>query len=375
MKKRILVFTTYFYPHLGGYEKNVEELFSHISRRGNYEVDIVCFNTENVANFEIKHNLHIYRIDCWNILKGTYALPKWRSWKKIRKDLNEKEYSTVSTQTRFFFSSLMGLLYAKKRGAKIVHTERGTTFVKQGNLCVRIIAYVIDQTIGRLIVSSADIVTGVSEKACDFTKKLGSKNPVKIFNGIDTGFWKKNETSNKNPKKIVVSFVGRIIEAKGVQDLLKSVQKLSDHDELEINIVGNGNYLENIKKLAKKLGLKNVNFFGKKSHSEIIDILSETDIFVNPSYTEGLPTSVIEAGACECAVIASDVGGTNEIIDDGINGYIFKPKDIAKLTELLEDLMENRVKREEFGKKLSQKVKEKFNWENIVDQYLLLTEK
>lgn len=375
MNKRILVFTTYFYPHFGGYEKNVEELFSRIAGRDGYEVDLICFNTENAENFEIKNNLNIYRVDCWNILGGTYALPKWSSWKKIKKELEKKEYVAVSTQTRFFFSSLLGFIYAKKRGIKLIHTERGTTFVKQGNLLVRILSYIFDQTIGRLIISGADVVTGVSEKACDFTKKLGAKKPIKVFNGIDADFWKRDDAIEKKSKRINITFVGRIIEAKGVQDLLKTCEKMENKNNLKINIVGEGNYLETLQRLGKKLSLEDVNFFGKKNHSEIVEILSGTDIFVNPSYTEGLPTSVIEAGACGCAVIASNVGGTDEIITNGINGYIFEPKDNARLKEFLDDLMQNEEKRKEFGDKLSQKVKEKFNWENIVDQYLLLTEK
>lgn len=375
MEKRILVFTTYFYPHLGGYEKNVEELFSRIAKAENYEVDVVCFNTEKSSTFERKNGLNIYRIDCWNILGGTYALPKWKSWKNVKKKLDEKNYVAVSTQTRFFLSSFLGLSYAKKKKIRLIHTERGTTFVKQGNLLVRAVAYVIDQTMGRLIISRSDAVTGVSQRACDFAKKLGAKNPVKIFNGIDASRWKRDGSMRSDPKKVIITFVGRAIEAKGVQDLLEAIKNLDFVSNLEINIIGEGNYLVNLKKMAKIFGLKNVNFLGKKEHGEIIEILSKTDIFVNPSYTEGLPTSVIEAGACGCAVIASNVGGTCEIIDNGIDGYIFEPKDTQELRNLLEDLINDKDKRKKFGESLSQKVKEKFNWDEVVDQYLEIIEK
>jgi glycosyltransferase involved in cell wall biosynthesis len=374
-KKRIAVFTTYFHPHIGGYEKNVEELFSRIAKRENYEVDVVCFNTEKVDNFEKKNRLTIYRIDCWSILGGTYALPKIKSLLKIKKEIDKNKYIAVSTQTRFFISSFLGFLFAKKNKAKLIHTERGTSFVKQGNLIVRTIAYSIDQTMGRIIISNADVVTGVSKKACEFTRKLGAKNPIKIFNGINIDLWKRNKNIEKKSEKIVITFVGRIIKAKGIQDLLKVINKLDNQKNLKVQIVGDGNYLEGLKDLSKKLNLKNINFLGKKNYKEVVDILSGTDIFVNPSYTEGLPTSVIEAGACGCAIIASDVGGTSEIINHNKDGYIFRPKNINNLKELLEDLLKSEKKRKFFGKKISTKIKKKFDWGKVVEEYLIEIEK
>jgi len=369
--KRIVVFTTYFYPHIGGYEKNVEELFSRISKKPDYEVDVVCFNSENTKSFERRNNLNIYRIDCWNILGGTYALPKIGSLLNVKKKLEKNNYTAVSTQTRFFISSFLGFLFAKKNKAKLIHTERGTSFVKQGGFIVRAISYLVDQTMGRIIISNADVVTGVSQKACDFTKRLGAKEPVKVFNGVDTSVCKKNQKIKKKEEKIVVTFVGRVVEAKGVQDLLIAVSDDEIRDKVFLKIVGSGNHLENLKGLAKKLDIKNIEFLGNKKYLEVINILSGTDVFVNPSYTEGLPTSVIEAGACKCAVIASDVGGTREIVDDNETGFIFKAKDVNRLKKLMVILIKDKKKRETFGNKLSVEIGRRFNWDEIVDQYLM----
>lgn len=374
-KKRIAVFASYFYPHLGGYEKNIEELFRRISKKTECEADVICFNTEKVSKFERVGDLNIYRINCWNLLGGTYAIPKLGAWRKVKNKIKENDYLFVSTQTRFFFTSFLGYLFAKKNNIRLVHTERGTSHVKQGNFIVRIIAYVFDQIIGRLIISQADAVTGVSQTACDFAKKLGAKNPAKIFNGIDSEFWRKIEempadVTNDVFNKTVITFVGRIIEAKGVQDLLKAASQLNQN-KFNLLIVGGGNYMESLKKMSgDKLGLRNVYFLGEKKPEEVIKILSHSDIFVNPSYTEGLPTSVIEAGACECAVIASDAGGTREIINHGENGYIFKPKDIIGLKENLEKLIGDKEKRISFGKDLRQKITAKFDWDKIVGEYL-----
>jgi len=378
VKKKIIVFTTYFYPHLGGYEKNVEGLFQRITEKSFFDVDIVCFNTESVKNFEKRGGLNIHRINCWNIIGGTYAIPKPISLVKVYNKLKKNKYNAVSTQTRFFISSFLGHVFSKVNGAKLIHTERGTTFVKHKNIFIFLCSIIFDQTIGRLVISSADIVTGVSQKACDFTKKLGAKNPIKIYNGIDYDFWKKcnNDSEILNKNKINIVFVGRVIEAKGVQDLFKAVKNCNFKNEISITIVGDGNYINELKKNVEKnlVGI-DVVFVGAKKANEIIKILSQTDIFVNPSHTEGLPTSVIEAGACECAVVASNVGGTSEIIDHGKNGFIFESKNITQLKKYLEDLINDEERRLIFGKKLRKKVIKKFGWDKIVNQYIQLIEK
>ena len=101
-----------------------------------------------------------------------------------------------------------------------------------------------------------------------------------------------------------------------------------------------------------------------------VSILKITDIFINPSYNEGLPTSVLEAGVCRRAIIATDVGGTLEIITPDRSGIIIKPHNTQKVKNALEELLDNVPLRNSLGENAREEIEKKFNWEKSTLAYL-----
>ena len=128
--------------------------------------------------------------------------------------------------------------------------------------------------------------------------------------------------ARRENQKVRIAFVGRLVSLKGVDLLLNALSKIET--PFDCRIVGDGEERENLEELSRQLGLfdseiRSVEFLGAKSREEVLsEILPSTDVFVNPSYQEGLPTTVIEALLAGCAVVATDVGGTREIseLDD-----------------------------------------------------------
>jgi len=122
---------------------------------------------------------------------------------------------------------------------------------------------------------------------------------------------------------------------------------------------------------TQKLKLESkVIFLGYKKFEDYIKILKISDIFINPSYTEGLPTTVAEAALCRNAIIATNVGGTPEIITNNQSGYLINPKDITTLKNKLEMLINNDSLRKELGNSAYNEVLNKFNWDKSIDKYL-----
>jgi glycosyltransferase involved in cell wall biosynthesis len=97
--------------------------------------------------------------------------------------------------------------------------------------------------------------------------------------------------------------------------------------------------------------------------------LSKSDLFINPSYSEGLPTSVLEAGAVGLPVIATDVGGTKEVIINGKTGILIKEKDSEKLKEAIEFVINNSKPRVSYAKNLNKLIKNKFDWKKIIKKW------
>lgn len=372
--KKIAIFAGYYLPTIGGYIKNIHELARRLCKKG-YSVDVITCNTENSALHEIIDGVNVYRIPSWDILGGNYPIPKlsFTSLRMILKILR-KDYDVINTQTRFFFICFIGWLISILKGIPLIHLERGTRHSVLDNKIATFIGMFYDHTIGTLIVKTSSLNLGVSKPAVEFMKHLGAKDGKVMYNGIDVSMFENNDPvvkgldiDNYNPS-VTVTFIGRLIYAKGVQDLIAIFPKLKGG--VRLLIVGEGSYRKELEKIAKKVDKRNITFLGKKKTEEIPDILNVTDIFVNPSYSEGLPTSVMEACAAGRAVVATAVGGTNEIIQDGETGFLITPENLEELKKKIDILIENPGLRKELGSKAKEYVKKNFSWDKIVEKWV-----
>lgn len=346
--KRILIFAAYFYPHLGGYAKNIYELSRRLVENG-YEIDVVTCNTEGAPVEAEVDGIAIHRLPSWSILGGTYPIPKPTATTfKILYQLSRKRFGLINTQTRFFSTSLLGLIFAKLKRTLLVHTERGTRHSVLSNKLIEFLSKAYDHTIGSLIIKSAARNIGVSQAACDFLEHLGAENTIVIPNGIDTDVFRKVETDLTKSLGLngvmVITFVGRLIYAKGIQDLISAFPMIKETvPNVKLLIVGDGPYRCQLEELTAGTGCdKDIKFLGQKTQDQIIEILSVTDIFVNPSYSEGLPTSVLEAAAIGVPIVATDVGGTREIIENGETGLLIKEREPGQIAEAVSLLAGNK---------------------------------
>lgn len=363
----IAVFASYFHPHKGGMEKYVYEIYRRLAVKG-VEVDIITCNTNNAPAEEIYEGMNIYRFDCWDALGKTYPIPKINNkFFKIIRKMNITSYSFVNTQTRFFIISLVGFIYGKIRGIKVIHTEHGTRHTFFTNPIFNLLSKIYDYTIGFLIVRFADYNIAISAASGEFSKHLGAKDYSIAYNGIDMEKFKKRDTDLKGRLGVpedykIIAFIGRLIEAKGVQDLITAFKEVKNKAKVKLLIVGSGNYKNQLMKIAVED--KDILFLGEKNEEEIVDLLNITDIFVNPSYSEGLPTSVLEAAACGCAIIATDVGGTKEILNECYEASLIQSGDINSLNKKINEFLISNIKT--VDKTLSKKL---FNWDDISNKY------
>lgn len=161
----------------------------------------------------------------------------------------------------------------------------------------------------------------------------------------------------------IVSFVGRFIDLKGIDTLLKAAQIYEDENTLTI-LVGTGETLEEMKTLAKTLKLKNIAFIGHQPPNIIRKINSIADVAVVPSRSEAFPLVVIEAMACGTPVIGTRIGGIPEAITKE-NGIIIEPEDYNDLANKVKQILNKEI---EFDrKKIAQKTKETYSQDNFGD--------
>jgi glycosyltransferase involved in cell wall biosynthesis len=202
-----------------------------------------------------------------------------------------------------------------------------------------------------------------------FSQQLGSRFHVpsnKIFNipnGIDTNEFKPIDAFQRLNDRKTIIFLGRISALKGIDVLCRAISILSsERYHLRLIIVGAGD-LGAYRNELNLLRLKGVEIkcMGHTKREAIPEILASCDVALSASYIENASMSILEAMACGLPVIASDVGGTSEIITHNQNGLLFPSGDSEALSHLLAELLYDDVLRSRLGKAARKTVVESFN--------------
>ena len=138
-------------------------------------------------------------------------------------------------------------------------------------------------------------------------------------------------------------YVGRISSEKGLPILFESLLKLKELKyDFELTLLGDGEDKVFLENTAKETGLdKYVNFLGFVDQDKIAETLKTSDIFILPSYAEGIPVALMEAMAIGIPVIATYVGGVAELVIDQKNGQVVYPSDSDGLARAIMSYIDN----------------------------------
>lgn len=380
--KHILVFSPYYPPHIGGLESHSDEFNSHLSKHG---VSISVFTPRLPINAPEEENLrngniHIYRFPACEPIHN-YPLPKFwlpRFWKLLFSAFSSKPDILVS-RTRFFSTSLLALFCAKIKQIPLVHIEHGSDYATFNSPVKTFLGKLYDRIFGQLVLRFSHVVIANSSASAAFVKKLSGREAHIIYRGVEMESISRIEmatdlTKNKGDR-CIIGFMGRLVDGKGVSLLLSALEGIGNSSFM-CYIVGDGPDRTRLEKkaLSKSLFGKIV-FLGHKNHTETIAIMKACDIIANPSFTEGLPTSVIEAALCRKAIVATNVGGTPEIISGNGDGFLIPAGNSEALREKLEFLIDHPDIRAQFGRNAFLAVRNTFNWNTSTQKYLALFKK
>lgn len=377
--KNIIIYSSFFYPHIGGLENYVFDLATELVKL-NFNVTIVTENTENYKDFEEINGFKIYRIPTFIILfgkKGKLQFPilNLKLW-KIKKTINKIKYDLMITNTRFFSINILGLYLLSPNVKNIIHIEHGSDYIEFKNKILNILSITYDKLCFWLLQKKIKDFYGVSEKVIEFLKinNIVSKGLMRA--GLKIKEFKcKEEIKRKfnvDDNKKIISFVGRLIEEKGCYFLLEAVKKLlSNRNDIILFVAGDGPILENYK---INYQFPEIRFLGKIDRNDVFELLYITDIFVNPSYAkEGAPITLIEASIYKCIIISTYSSNTNDLIIDNYNGFLIADKSIEDIYDKLNYIIDNFNKKEIYIDRLYNTIKEYYDWRyslDIIKSYL-----
>jgi glycosyltransferase involved in cell wall biosynthesis len=237
--------------------------------------------------------------------------------------------------------------------------------------------HTICKPLTRLVWRESKKVIANSKGLAEIAKRTSSGIDIPVIpNGIDLGqYYPLPDRGKENTVSII--FTGRLRPWKGLNYLIESIDQIKRETQQQafpefcLKIAGVGPKEGSLKELVRQKGLeKEVRFLGHLDEDELIKACQESDIFVNPSLSEGMPNAVLEAMACSLPCVATDVEGNNELVREGESGLLVPPEDSLALAAALRKLIEDRSLREELGRKGRKIVEEGFSWQRTAEKLM-----
>lgn len=355
---KILAVTYCFFPDPGGSGLGHYDVLKRLVSVYGYNVTVLTLNRNRTARRETVteelDGMLVHRLSSW-VHSHYVALPKPTVKNfKILSTLLGQRFDLIYTRTRYTPTSLIGLTISWVRHTPLLHTEVAATSVKTGSWWLDIVGLILDQTLGRAIARHAACVVGVCHGAAVTMQKLGARRTTTIFNGVDDkAFYPVEREGRRRRRPARILYVGRLSYMKGT-DLLN---QLADHVDghAEIRAAGAGEHKLNPK--IKPLGYL--------STREVADEMRQADMLVLPSRMEGLPRVVQEAMSCGLPIVATNVGGTRDLV--GECGFVIPPGDIGSLTAAVYRLLYEPTWEEVIAK--APQAMKQFQWEGTTKSY------
>ena len=191
-----------------------------------------------------------------------------------------------------------------------------------------------------------------------------------IPNGVDIVAFKPNQTMPEaGPLRILC--VGRLIERKGQRHLIDAVKRLVDETiDVQLDLVGTGDARSENEAHVARLGLKErVHFRGYVPREKIAEYYAAAHVFVLPSYNEGMSVALLEAMASGLPVVVTPTGGTRELVESQVNGFIFDWADVDGLTTHLRRLAKDRSLVRSMGQASRRRASD-FSWDRAALRYI-----
>lgn len=342
-----------------------------------YQVDVACnFEYGNTCSTErieeLKRRLTELGVGCFQIdfTRNVMNLKQdMVAYKQVLKILRSNKYTFLHCHSPI--GGVVGRLAGHKAGIKVIYTAHGFHFFKGAPLLNWLLFYPIEKYLSRY----TDMLITINEE--DYhraLKKFHAKETTYVHGvGIATEKFAGGEVDVKEKKaelgipqgaKVLFS-VGELNDNKNHATIIKAMKELKD-TSCHYVICGRGEGREALEQLALELGIKErVHLLGFRT--DVAQIFSVADMYVFPSKREGLSVALMEAMASGLPIVASNIRGNRDLIQDGENGYLVGAEDVSAFADRIQKLLDCPEICEKFGKESRERVKN-FDLEKVSEE-------
>ncbi len=319
----------------GGIEGKILSIASELGKRKILFPVLVTTDSSSLFVNEFKElGYPVYTIDMYKLY----------NFKEINEkiDFIVRKHNVLIVQSHAFRESFVGRIY-KRHNHSILHIFRVHTHIEGNKIngLKKLFYYSIDFLTSFWI----DIYVPISNKVKTElrTKSFIRAKKIKVvYNGIDVlGLPDKlSDSIDFLPRDIAI--IGEIEQRKNQELGLLAINELNKKGiQINLHLIGRPNieYKNKLENIIAKFNLSSqVFFYGIQPNKKIYELIKTVPVIVLPSFFEGVPTSIIEGMSLKKIVITTSVGGSAELVKDGINGYLHRPNDVNLFSELLENI-------------------------------------
>ncbi|MFH0859836.1 MAG: glycosyltransferase [Candidatus Altiarchaeota archaeon] len=351
---------------VGGTEMMVKSLATGLDRR-RFDVTVMCLaKGGRVAEMLKREGIRVDVLGISSKMDVTSVYRLARFLKQMRFDI---------VHSFLFYSNVLARISGRLANTPaIVSGERSTSEWKSP----------LYRLIDRLTSVYSTVIVANSNAVRDSLVEDVRIKPDRIrvvYNGIDLRRFDDTADSRKvreqlslSEKKVTVVTVTRLHPEKNPSDFIKAASIVKrKHGNVQFLVVGDGRLMGELKIMSSELGISDdVIFAGERE--DVPGLLKASDIFVLTSLWEGLPVSVLEAMASSLPVVATDVGGTKEVIDNGVTGILVPRENPEELAAAIGTLIENPERRKQMGFRGRERVEEYFTLKGMIENMEALYE-
>ncbi len=343
---KIAIFSAQYPPHMGGIESFTQNLAGALAACGD-AVTVVTNDTNNQGSgWSAEAGFEILRLPCFPLIDGRFPLPKLNAVRRrLLKELAAREFDGVLVNARFYSHSILGMRFARSKGLTPIVLDHGSAYLSFSNLildpCVRFYEHVITE-LGKRYEAS---YYGISQKSAEWLKTFGIKARGVISNSIDAEKFRQSSSGrdfrkelNLDSSDVLVAFVGRFIPEKGIAAIVGASQSPElIARRVVFALAGDGPLLGEVKAAVGP----HLRWLGRLDKGDVSAFLQQANVLCLPSRSEGFSTTLLEAGACGCPAVVTDVGGARELIPDEHYGTIIESMTASSIVAALINLTDN----------------------------------
>lgn len=370
---KLLLITNEFPPIGGGGSSVLQYAVSYLTAEHGNEVVVVTSSFCGLPRQEWIAGAHIFRVPAvrryqdfcavWELVTYGFSALFFCLWfvPRYKPDLVQAYFALPGG----FVARILKLVYGTRYVLYFGGSDMpGANPTRYKNL------YPFIRGLTRWVWRGAEVSTVCSE---GLLKRGRALDPAHDFRLVPNGVELARFVPVERPANPVVRilFIGRLIPRKGFQYVIRALPRIRTRTAVpfEIDVVGSGAMRSHLDNLAAQLGVSHLlKYSGTIPYDELHRTYQSADVFVLTSESEGMPCVILEAMACGLPVVATNVAGNQEIVQEGVNGFLVSVGDTERLAEVLGLLVRDTALRRRLGNE-SRRLAAPYEWREIVRRY------